>query len=131
MNGQLKITFQQNNGEYGGNPLLAKMDTIGWIGSILLAFCGLPQAIEAYKTKQAKGITWGFIITWFTGELLTLVYIIPKMELPLLFNYSANILFLSVIMYYKIKPDRLRYQNYSKPGRLEETLKFSQVLQTY
>ena len=27
------------------------LDNIGWIGSILLAFCGLPQAIESYKTN--------------------------------------------------------------------------------
>ena len=65
------------------------MDNIGWIGSILMAFCGLPQAIESYKTKSSRGLSWGFLIMWFSGELLTLIYILPKMDLPLLFNYTV------------------------------------------
>ena len=82
------------------------MDNLGWLGSILLAFCGLPQAIESYKTKNSDGLTWGFVLMWFVGEICTFVYIIPKMDLPLLFNYSANIMFLIIIIYYKINPKR-------------------------
>jgi len=82
------------------------IDNIGWIGSILLAFCGLPQAIESYKTKSSEGLTWGFISMWFIGEILTIMYILPQMVLPLLFNYTANIIFLSVIIYYKINPKK-------------------------
>lgn len=82
------------------------MENIGWIGSILLAFCGLPQAIESYKTKSSTGLTWGFILMWLIGEICTLAYVAPKMDLPLLFNYSANILFLSIILWYKIKPGK-------------------------
>lgn len=80
------------------------MEYIGWIGSILLAFCGLPQAIESYKTKSSAGLTWGFLIMWGVGELFTIVYIIPKWHWPLIFNYTANIIFISIIVYYKIKP---------------------------
>ena len=82
------------------------MDNVGWLGSILLAFCGLPQALESYKTKNSDGLTWGFVLMWFVGEICTFVYIIPKMDLPLLFNYSANIMFLIIIIYYKINPKR-------------------------
>lgn len=80
------------------------METIGWIGSILLAFCGLPQAWESYKTKSSAGLTWGFLIMWGVGEIFTIVYIIPKWHWPLIFNYTANIIFVSIIVYYKIKP---------------------------
>jgi len=80
------------------------MDNIGWLGSIMLAICGLPQAWESYKTKSSAGLNWGFISLWFCGEILTFVYILPKMDLPLLLNYSANILFIGVIIYYKINP---------------------------
>ena len=80
------------------------MEIIGWLGSILLAFCGLPQAIESYKTKSSEGLTWGFIGMWFIGEIMTIIYILPQMVLPLIFNYTANIIFLSIIIYYKIKP---------------------------
>jgi uncharacterized protein with PQ loop repeat len=82
------------------------MDNIGWLGSIMLALCGLPQAIESYKTKSSEGLTWGFILLWFIGELFTFAYVMPKMDFPLLLNYSANIIFLSVIIYYKINPKK-------------------------
>jgi uncharacterized protein with PQ loop repeat len=82
------------------------MEIIGWIGGILLAFCGLPQAIESYKTKSSDGLTWGFLIMWGVGELFTIVYIIPKWHWPLIFNYTANIIFISIITYYKIRPGK-------------------------
>lgn len=82
------------------------MEMIGWLGSILLAFCGLPQAIESYRTKSSEGLTWGFIGMWFIGEIMTFVYILPQMVLPLLFNYTANIIFLAIIIYYKLAPKR-------------------------
>lgn len=82
------------------------METIGWIGSILLAFCGLPQAIESFKTKNSDGLTWSFLIMWGMGEIFTVIYIIPKWHWPLIFNYTANIMFVGIILYYKIKPKR-------------------------
>jgi uncharacterized protein with PQ loop repeat len=82
------------------------MEYIGWIGSILLAFCGLPQAIESWKTKNSDGLTWGFLGMWGMGEIFTIIYIIPKWHWPLIFNYTANIIFISIILYYKIKPKR-------------------------
>lgn len=82
------------------------METIGWIGSILLAFCGLPQAVESYKTKNSDGLTWSFLLMWGAGEIMTIIYIIPKWHWPLIFNYTANIIFIGIILYYKIKPKR-------------------------
>ena len=82
------------------------MESIGWLGSILLAFCGLPQAIESIKTKSSEGLTWGFIGMWFIGEICTFVYILPKMDLPLLLNYTANIIFLAIIIFFKLYPKR-------------------------
>jgi uncharacterized protein with PQ loop repeat len=82
------------------------MESLGWLGSILMAFCGLPQAIESIRTKSSEGLTWGFIGMWFLGEILTFIYILPKMDLPLLFNYTANIIFLSIIIYYKLTSKR-------------------------
>ena len=82
------------------------MENIGWLGSILLAFCGLPQAIESIKTKSSEGLTWGFIGMWFIGEICTFIYILPKMDLPLLLNYTANIIFLAIIIFFKLYPKR-------------------------
>ena len=82
------------------------LENIGWLGSILLAFCGLPQAIESIKTKSSEGLTWGFILMWFLGEICTFIYILPKLDLPLLFNYTANIIFLAIIIYFKLMPKK-------------------------
>ena len=82
------------------------LENIGWIGSILLAFCGLPQAVESIKTKSSEGLTWGFIGMWFIGEICTFVYILPTLNLPLLFNYTANIIFLAIIIYFKLMPKK-------------------------
>lgn len=79
-------------------------ETAGWVGSALLAFCGLPQAVESWRTGSSSGVTWGLLVMWGFGEVLTLAYVFPKMELPLIFNYTANILFLLVIAYYKVFP---------------------------
>jgi uncharacterized protein with PQ loop repeat len=80
------------------------IETMGWIGSVLFAVCGLPQAVECIKKGNAHGMTWSFLILWFLGEVFTLPYIINSGQLPLLFNYTLNFCFVVVILYYKIKP---------------------------
>ena len=82
------------------------MEIIGWLGSVLFAFCGLPQAVESYKTKNSDGLTWGFLGMWFFGEVFTFVYVLPTLLWPLVFNYTANLVFLLIILFYKIKPTR-------------------------
>ena len=66
------------------------MEIIGWTGSILFAICGIPQALDSFKRGNSEGLTWAFLLMWFFGEVLTLIYVIPKLDWPLLFNYSCN-----------------------------------------
>lgn len=79
-------------------------EILGWSGSILLAFCGLPQAVQSFRTGSSDGVNWGLILMWGVGEVLVLLYVLPRMDWPLLFNYAANIVFISVIAYYKVWP---------------------------
>lgn len=79
-------------------------EAMGWAGSVLLAFCGLPQAVDSFKTGRSSGVTWGLLGMWGAGEILTFLYVLPTMELPLLFNYASNMVFISVILYYKVWP---------------------------
>ena len=79
-------------------------ELIGWLGSILFALCGLPQAFSCYKEGSAKGLSWTFLLMWFFGEILTIIYIFPSKQYPLLFNYMCNLLSLLVILKYKINP---------------------------
>lgn len=80
------------------------MEIIGWIGGILLAFCGLPEAVLAIQTKQCL-LSWSFLLMWLIGEILALTYVILKAKkvslLPLIFNYGLNILFISIMIFYK------------------------------
>ena len=77
----------------------------GWLGSMLFAISAIPQAIHSFKTKQSEGVTWGLLLLWFFGEIFTLIYVLPKNDvLPLLMNYMLNIVFISVILYYKLWP---------------------------
>lgn len=79
-------------------------ELFGYVGGIFLAICSLPQAIMAVKEGNSNGISYGFLILWSLGEIFTLLYILPKADIPLLLNYTSNILFLSVIWKYKLFP---------------------------
>jgi uncharacterized protein with PQ loop repeat len=78
------------------------METIGWIASILLAICGFPELIRTLKDKKCY-LGYGFLTCWYVGEIMAFIYIFPKLDLPLLFNYSINIVILSIMWYYKLK----------------------------
>ena len=79
-------------------------EILGWLGSICLAICGIPQAWQSMKDKHSHGISWGFVLLWAFGEIFALAYVYDKLDLPLLLNYATNILILAVILYYKISP---------------------------
>jgi uncharacterized protein with PQ loop repeat len=79
-------------------------EILGWLGSICLAICGLPQAWQSIKDKHSHGISWGFVLLWAFGEVFALAYVYDKLDLPLLLNYATNILILGVILYFKINP---------------------------
>ena len=84
------------------------IETIGWLGAVLLATCGLPQLLKTIKTKDFSGLSLIFIIWWFLGEIFMLTYImIEAFRIPLLFNYGINIIVCIVIFYvyykYKVK----------------------------
>jgi uncharacterized protein with PQ loop repeat len=80
------------------------MEIIGWIGSMMLALCAVPQAIQSFRQKHSRGISSWMIGLWFAGEVLTAAYVLPKQDYPLLLNYAVNIGCLVVIGWYKYRP---------------------------
>ena len=74
----------------------------GWIGSALFAICGLPQALQSIKDGHSRGLNWFFILAWLGGEIFTIIYVWPKMDIPLLANYLINLIFLGIMLKYKI-----------------------------
>lgn len=76
---------------------------LGWFGSLLLATCSIPQAYKSYKDGHSDGIDNTFLATWLIGEVLTLYAVASTIHTGyLIFNYIANIIFLLVILRYKI-----------------------------
>lgn len=80
-------------------------ETVGWIGNILFAICGLPQVIKTYRCKSANDLSVLFLWMWLMGEILTFTYIIIGdwetgiPHFPLYFNYIVNI-FMAVYLVY-------------------------------
>ena len=68
------------------------IEHIGWIGSLMLGGCALPQVYKCWKEGNADGVSKGFLLLWLGGEILMQVYVIGKhgFDLPLLTNYWFN-----------------------------------------
>ena len=81
------------------------MEIIGWIGSTLFALCALPQAVQTWKDKHCRSLSWAFLLMWFFGEVLTIIYVSQKEDVvPLLANYGLNIILLLFIIWFKVFP---------------------------
>jgi len=87
------------------------LEFFGWLGAILFAICGMPQAWQSWRDGHSNGLNWFFLLAWLFGELFTIAYVLPKMDMPLLFNYAINLIFLAIMIYYKLWP-RDRKNNY-------------------
>lgn len=82
------------------------IELTGWLGGVLLAWCAVPQVIQCVKQGHAQGVSWAFLGMWGIGEILTLIYVLysrTEVDLPLVFNYSVNTVFIGVIAWYRRK----------------------------
>lgn len=79
---------------------------LGWLGQACLAVCAAPQAYQSFTTGTSSGVNVTFLTLWLMGELLSLIYVIGAYSdaLPIIVNYCVNMLFVSIIMYYKLFP---------------------------
>lgn len=82
------------------------IEVIGYSGSFLLAMCGLPLAIVSMLTGHSKSTPMSFLMMWFFGEFLSMLYVLSMhgFDRPLMTNYVANIIFISIVLYYKLFP---------------------------
>lgn len=76
---------------------------IGWIGSILLGACGIPELYRTIKDNRCH-VGWGMLLMWLIGEILVFIHVFKEIQdVALLFNYGLNIAILIVMVYYKIR----------------------------
>jgi hypothetical protein len=79
------------------------MELLGWLGSGLLAFCGVPELLNTLRTKKCS-LSWGFLLMWLFGEIFILIPVLSQnLGLFLVFNYSLNIIIISILCYYKVQ----------------------------
>ncbi len=77
---------------------------IGYISSIALAVCTVPEVIKSIKNGHSNGLSWGFLLLWYLGAICGIIYILPLRLLPSMLNYVLSIFLLSIISWYKLFP---------------------------
>ena len=83
------------------------IEVIGYLSTILLGFCGIPQAIKAWKTQSARDISWIFLLMWGGGEICATIYVAgdnllrQEWQIPLLANYILNFIIIAFIAHIK------------------------------
>ena len=80
------------------------IDSMGWLGNLMLAVCAVPQAWASYKQGHSKGISSGMLLLWGVGTLLALPLQVDKGIIQAIVNYTFNLMMISIIVYYKLKP---------------------------
>lgn len=80
-------------------------ELFGFISTVCLALCGIPQAYECFKTGNAKGLSVLFLFFWFVGEIFLIPYsIYLDWAIPILINASINLIIVIIIFKYYYFP---------------------------
>lgn len=80
------------------------IDSLGWLGSLMLAVCAVPQAWSSWRLGHSKGLSSGMLWLWGMGDLLMLIDTIDKNYIPLIVNYGFNLVLITIIVRYKMFP---------------------------
>lgn len=87
------------------------LETIGWIGTICMCICGIPQAIQSIRDKHSDGLTWGLTILLWVGCVALGIYSVGQRSIPLIMNYFLTGIVASILLYYKIWPTRSKHHS--------------------
>jgi len=76
----------------------------GWTYSGAFALSALPQTMRSRREGHSRGVADGTLILWLLGEVAGLVYGFGLMQLPIIINCLINTIFVSIIVWYRLKP---------------------------
>lgn len=82
------------------------MDSItilGLIAATLTTVAFLPQMIKTWRSKSAKDVSLGMLITFCIGVFLWLIYGIYLQALPIILANLLTLIFNLIILGFKIK----------------------------
>lgn len=78
------------------------MEIIGYLGSIFLTFCAVPELIRTIKDNRCH-IGWPMLTLWFVGEVFMTTYSFMLWNFPLMMNYIFNFIVVIVMLVYKVR----------------------------
>ena len=78
------------------------METVGYLGGILLGICATPEVVRTIKDNKCH-LGWTFLLLWFFGEVFMEIYALGLWDFPLIFNYTFNLALVGIMLIYKIK----------------------------
>ncbi|XDD55704.1 SemiSWEET transporter [Leptospira sp. WS4.C2] len=80
---------------------------IGYIAAFLTTVSFLPQVLRVVMTKQTRDISRNMYIMFFLGVLLWFVYGVLKSDFPIILANIVTIFFVSIILFYKLKEEKI------------------------
>mmetsp|Transcript_23961 Transcript_23961/g.32966 ORF Transcript_23961/g.32966 Transcript_23961/m.32966 type:complete len:122 (-) Transcript_23961:135-500(-) len=68
------------------------VDLIGLLGGLTISGMMIPQVVKVYRTKSAKDLSWGFLLWYFTGLTLIMIFSVLKslwaLYIPMCLEYT-------------------------------------------
>jgi MtN3 and saliva related transmembrane protein len=81
-------------------------EIFGLVGGALTTFGYVPQFVRIMKLKSAREISLPFTLSFLAGAICWLVYGLLLGLLPVILWNSAGVIFLSLLLYGKLKYGR-------------------------
>jgi len=81
-------------------------EIFGLVGGALTTFGYVPQFVRIMKLKSAKEISLPFTLSFLAGAVCWLVYGLMSSLMPVILWNSAGVVFLSLLLYGKLKYGR-------------------------
>ncbi|MDG1287114.1 MAG: SemiSWEET transporter [Rickettsiales bacterium] len=75
---------------------------IGYLGTLAITVCYIPQVLHTYRSKDVTGISLGMYCALATGVALWLFYGILKSDIPLMLCNSISLLMIISILTMKV-----------------------------
>lgn len=72
------------------------IETLGMIGTFLLAVCAMPAAYKAWRDRYIN-ISWLFLFLWGGGEVFLSVYFVMTGQHIIAINCYVNLICVSVM----------------------------------
>ena len=87
---------------------MSVMEGVGLTSAVLISIMFVPQVVHTYKTRDIKGINYGFLLLNASASILGLVYSIYYNIIPMIIaNTSAGLFSFSLFVIKTVHRDGL------------------------